>query len=66
MREKSGLPELQPRLRFNAAKRLDWDVLIRVLYRGASLLGGVLELVMTADHVHQIPTIGFQQPDDLR
>jgi len=34
-------------------------------HRHLARLGGVLELVVRAHHVHQIPTVGFELFEDI-
>ena len=55
----------QARLLQYAAHRWQRQIFFGVGHRHLARLGGVLELVVRAHHVQQIPTVGFELFDDV-
>jgi hypothetical protein len=49
----------------DAEHRWQRQIFFRVGHRHLALFGGVLELVVRADHVHQISAVGLDLFDDL-
>ena len=55
----------QARLLQYAAHRWQRQIFFGVGHRHLARLGGVLELVVRAHYMHQIPTVGFELFDDV-
>lgn len=60
-----GEKALQTRLLQYAAHRWQRQIFFGVGHRHFARLGGVLELVVRAHHVHQIPTVGLELFEDV-
>ena len=65
MSVRRGSPEGEPRLPFDASECLWGNVLVRMFDSDTPSLCRMFELVMTSSHIHQIPSIRLQEPNDF-